>query len=168
MAKKLSTLMERQHICKSGFRSCSGTTVDPLRQDKYIPPKRNYSLEAMLGDILDFAATSLVDGGRLSLWMPTANDEEAELGIPKHAALELTFLCVQAFNKCMSYLWNTLIKELDRFADFPTGSRRLLTYRRLPDAEVREEAPKRPMKTVQRATASDLNAFRRRVSRQHP
>ena len=54
----------------------------------------------MLDDILDFAAISLVDEGRLSLWMPTANDEQIELGIPMHPCLEIVSVCVQVFNKC--------------------------------------------------------------------
>lgn len=70
------------------------------RQDKYIPPKKAYSFEAMLDDLLEFAAQHLVDDGRLSLWMPTANDEDVELGIPAHTHLELVSVCVQTFNKC--------------------------------------------------------------------
>ncbi|KAI9874873.1 MAG: hypothetical protein M1830_009186 [Pleopsidium flavum] len=69
-------------------------------QAKYIPPKRPYSFEAMLDDILDFAALSLVENGRLSLWMPTANDDDVELSIPTHPCLEIISVCVQAFNKC--------------------------------------------------------------------
>ena len=72
------------------------------RQDKYIPPKKPYSFEAMLDDILEFSANSLIDDGRLSLWMPTANDEEVILNIPNHPSLELISVCVQAFNKCES------------------------------------------------------------------
>ena len=71
------------------------------RQDKYIPPKKAYSFEAMLDDLLDFSACMLVDGGRLSFWMPTANDEEVVLGIPSHPCLDLVSVCVQTFNKCM-------------------------------------------------------------------
>jgi len=54
----------------------------------------------MLLDILEFAALSLVDGGRLSMWMPTANDQEVNLDIPGHPALEMVAVCVQTFNKC--------------------------------------------------------------------
>lgn len=72
----------------------------------------------MLTDILAFAASSLVDGARLSLWMPTANnnkddenDDDDEVGdeedkdsekidIPTHPALELVGVCIQPFNKC--------------------------------------------------------------------
>ncbi len=54
----------------------------------------------MLDDILDFAASSLVEHGRLSLWMPTANDEDVELDIPTHPYLEIVSVCIQAFNKC--------------------------------------------------------------------
>lgn len=54
----------------------------------------------MLDDILQFSFEMLVDGGRLSMWMPTADDEEAELATPSHPGLELLHVCVQHFNKC--------------------------------------------------------------------
>ncbi|KAL8736192.1 MAG: hypothetical protein Q9166_000347 [cf. Caloplaca sp. 2 TL-2023] len=110
-------------------------------QDKYIPPKKPYSFEAMLDDILEFAAKSLVNGGRLSLWMPTANDDEVELGIPTHPCLEILSICVQPFNK-----W----------------SRRLLTYRRLRDEEVNFDQPPKQARTGEGRTADDLNSFRKR------
>ena len=83
-----------------------GSSVDMMaiadigRQDKYIPPKKPYSFEAMLDDLLEFAALTLVDGGRLSFWMPTANDEDVVLGVPAHQCLDLISVCVQTFNKC--------------------------------------------------------------------
>ena len=76
--------------------------ADIGRQDKYIPPKKPYSFEAMLDDLLEFAASTLVDGGRLSFWMPTANDEDVVLGVPAHQCLDLVSVCVQTFNKCGS------------------------------------------------------------------
>jgi tRNA G10 N-methylase Trm11 len=54
----------------------------------------------MLDDILDFATLSLVDGGRLSFWMPTANDQDQEIKVPTHPCLRITSVCTQAFNKC--------------------------------------------------------------------
>lgn len=54
----------------------------------------------MLVDLLDFATTHLVDDGRLSFWMPTANDEDVYLAIPTHPSLDLVSVCVQPFNKC--------------------------------------------------------------------
>lgn len=54
----------------------------------------------MLDDILDFAATSLVDHGRLSFWMPTANDLDQEIKVPTHPSLETTSICTQEFNRC--------------------------------------------------------------------
>jgi tRNA G10 N-methylase Trm11 len=54
----------------------------------------------MLDDILDFAALSLVDNGRLSFWMPTANDQDQEINIPEHPGLQITSVCTQAFNRC--------------------------------------------------------------------
>ncbi|KAI4232586.1 MAG: hypothetical protein LQ349_004920 [Xanthoria aureola] len=110
-------------------------------QDHYIPPKKPYSFAAMLLDILEFAAVYLVDGGRLSLWMPTANDEEVELEMPVHPRLEIVSVCVQAFNK-----W----------------SRRLLTYRPLRDEDVKDFRPARQAKQEEGSTANDLNSFRKR------
>jgi tRNA (guanine10-N2)-methyltransferase len=109
----------------------------------YIPPKRPYSFTALLDDILAFAATTLVPGGCLSMWMPTANDEDIELLIPAHPCLRLDSVCVQAFNK-----W----------------SRRLLTYRRLRDDEVPEGALEAvARREYEKGTkASDLNDFRRK------
>lgn len=89
-------------ICELWRPCCCGCCMLKVfhRQDKYIPPKKAYSFEAMLDDLLEFAAQHLVDDGRLSLWMPTANDEDVELGIPAHPHLGLVSGCVQTFNKC--------------------------------------------------------------------
>lgn len=73
----------------------------------------------MLNDILHFASETLVDNGRLAFWMPTANDEAQELAVPTHPCLALVAVCVQPFNR-----W----------------SRRLITYRKLPDEDVAPEA----------------------------
>ena len=70
------------------------------RRDGYIPPKKPYSFEAMLDDILEFSTEMLVDEGRMSMWMPTANDEDVEIAIPSHPCLQLVSVCVQPFNKC--------------------------------------------------------------------
>jgi tRNA (guanine10-N2)-methyltransferase len=108
----------------------------------YIPPKRPYSFTALLDDILAFAVATLVEDGRISLWMPTANDEDIELIIPSHPCLELTSVCVQAFNK-----W----------------SRRLLTYRRRRESEIPQGALESVKKEYEKGTrASDLNDFRRK------
>jgi len=109
----------------------------------YIPPKRAYSFEAMLADILSFAFHTLVDGGRLCMWMPTANDEDMELAIPKHPGLRLVASCVQEFNK-----W----------------SRRLLTWQRLSDGQVDwDEVTKWERNDgLKTGTADELNQFRRK------
>ncbi|KAF2735248.1 RNA methylase family protein [Polyplosphaeria fusca] len=118
------------------------THRDRYKEPTYIPPKRPYSFIAMLDDILAFAASTLVENGRLSMWMPTANDDDIELIIPTHPCLEIASVCVQPFNK-----W----------------SRRLLTYRRLPDSEVSQEALLLAKKEYDKGVkADDLNAFRRK------
>ncbi|OTB01666.1 hypothetical protein M426DRAFT_323293 [Hypoxylon sp. CI-4A] len=112
------------------------------RNPAFLPPKKAYSFLAMLDDILNFASDTLVDGGRLSFWMPTANDEEQEIAVPTHPCLTLVVVCTQVFNK-----W----------------SRRLITYSRLPDSEVdlAALAQKKQEEKVKGHTADDLNAFRR-------
>jgi tRNA G10 N-methylase Trm11 len=70
------------------------------RQESYIPPKRPYSFLAMLDDILEFAALSLVDNGRLSFWMPTSNERDQEILPPQHRCLVISSICTQSFNKC--------------------------------------------------------------------
>ncbi|KAF1951480.1 tRNA guanosine-2'-O-methyltransferase [Byssothecium circinans] len=112
------------------------------KESTYIPPKRPYSFTAILDDILAFAAATLVENGRLSMWMPTANDEDIELAIPVHPCLDIVSVCVQPFNK-----W----------------SRRLLTYRRRSGAEI----PPRALEIVEKqyeqgVKADDLNNFRRK------
>lgn len=70
------------------------------RSPDYVPPKKPYSFLTMLDDILAFASDTLVDNGRLSFWMPTANDEEQEIPVPAHPCLEVVVVCVQVFNRC--------------------------------------------------------------------
>ncbi|KAF5557496.1 tRNA guanosine-2 O-methyltransferase trm11 [Fusarium napiforme] len=110
----------------------------------YVPPKKPYSFLVMLDDILRFAAETLVDEGRLSFWMPTANDEDQEIPIPSHPRMEVVSVCTQPFNK-----W----------------SRRLITYRRLPDSQVSQEAleayTNRQKLTLNGTSADELNPFRR-------
>ena len=84
----------------------------------YIAPKKPYSFDKMIANILAFAAETLVDHGRLALWMPTANDLDDEISVPRHRDLELLHVCTQPFNK-----W----------------SRRLIVYRRRTDDEARPE-----------------------------
>jgi tRNA (guanine10-N2)-methyltransferase len=114
----------------------------------YIPPKKPYSFTLMLDDILDFAARTLVDNGRLAFWMPVANENmEQEFPVPQNACLELLHCCVQPFNK-----W----------------SRRLLVYRRRVAGDVAEVLPgvetstKAAMNGMNRTSADDLNPFRRK------
>ncbi|SPO04127.1 probable TRM11 Catalytic subunit of an adoMet-dependent tRNA methyltransferase complex (Trm11p-Trm112p) [Cephalotrichum gorgonifer] len=116
----------------------------------YIPPKKPYSFLAMLDDILAFAADSLVDGGRLAFWMPTSNEEAEEIRPPTHPRLEIVAVCSQDFNK-----W----------------SRKLIAYRRIPDAEVDQDAERAWVAAqadkgkggagADGTTANELNPFRK-------
>ena len=114
----------------------------------------------MLDDLLEFAALTLVDGGRLSFWMPTANDEDVILGVPAHQCLDLVSVCVQTFNKCAFPAMN-FASSTD---EDKKGSRRLLTYRRLPDSEIKGHLSMRQKEAPKGSNANDLNSFRKRVS----
>ncbi len=105
----------------------------------------------MLDDILDFAARTLVDGGRLAFWMPSANEdefgEEVATVIPTHQQLRLKHECVQRFNR-----W----------------SRRLLVYERLPGTlashggDLESVVQELAGVGIAARTADQLNPFRRR------
>lgn len=82
----------------SGELTNDGETRDP----EFIPPRKPYSFLAMLDGILQFSAQTLVDNGRLSFWMPTANDENQEIPVPTHPYLEMLSVCTQNFHKCTS------------------------------------------------------------------
>lgn len=69
-----------------------------LRRD-YIPPKKTYSLDLLLDDLLQFSAERLEIGSRLCFWMPVANDEDIPTMIPQHEELELVYELVQDFYK---------------------------------------------------------------------
>ncbi|KAK5946930.1 hypothetical protein PMZ80_001075 [Knufia obscura] len=109
----------------------------------FVAPKRPYSFNRMLDDIMDFAVRSLVDGARLAFWMPCANDADEEFPVPRHNMLELKHSCIQVFNK-----W----------------SRRLLVYER-----VAGDVPEDMVNGVQDLSldstsghkADELNQFRR-------
>lgn len=115
----------------------------------YVAPKKPYSFNRMLDDVLDFASRTLVDGGRLAFWMPSANEDEAgqavETPIPEHPALTLKHVCVQRFNR-----W----------------SRSLLIYERnngeLEDILLREVETGLSKLDDGLRNADDLNPFRKR------
>jgi tRNA (guanine10-N2)-methyltransferase len=131
---------------------------DICRQPNYVPPKRPYSFLAMLDDILCFAADHMVDNGRLSMWMPTANEDLPELKIPLNPHLELTSTGVQEFNKCR--FSTRSLGGTD--GSSCSGSRRLLTYRRIPDSQVQASKEKKES-YASRASANELNPFRKKV-----
>lgn len=93
--------MEFQRTCKNLKRyAMSRPWLTLHSREGYIPPRRPYGFDDMMADVLEFAFDMLVENGRLSVWMPTANDEDIELAIPMHPGLELISVCVQQFNKC--------------------------------------------------------------------
>lgn len=107
--------------------------------DSYIPPKKPYGFMAMLHDILDFAAFSLVENGTLSFWMPSSNDKDQEIKIPQHPCLKMSSVCTQNFSK-----W----------------SRRLITYRRMLDSEI-SHLTREPRAKLDGVNADELNPFRK-------
>ncbi|EWC48391.1 hypothetical protein DRE_02160 [Drechslerella stenobrocha 248] len=123
------------------------TIIDGVAQHTlkgYIPPKRPYGFDAMVNDIMNFASTHLVAGGRLCMWLPTADEDLHEFAVPSHRNLTLESVCVQNFNK-----W----------------SRRLLTYSRNAVDQTETEGVEQPTGLAADSpgrTADALNPFRRK------
>ena len=161
-------------------------------REGYIPPKKPYSFERMLHDILGFAAEKLVDGGRLSLWMPVANEavvvveeeenkekqkkdcgeaaqeEREDEGTTEEKKLPDESK-VGAGNEYAIPAHPCLVLKSCCVQDFNRWSRRLLTYERLRDEEVPFEAlQKLTLDTDdwqaagKGTTADELNPFRKR------
>ncbi|GMF03160.1 unnamed protein product [Ambrosiozyma monospora] len=78
-----------------------------LRRD-YIQPKRTFSLDLLLDELLQFAVDRLPIGGRLCFWMPVANDEDIPTMVPQNKRLELIYNLQQDFNRwsrrCLVYV----------------------------------------------------------------
>lgn len=157
----------RFHSSHSSRRSIHehSTNMDH-RDPRFVPPKKPYGFQAMLDDILVFATDTLVDNGRVSFWMPTANDDQQEVPIPTHPSLELVSVCVQPFYKCQYSLLPQISSSSQghKLTIANAGSRRLMTYRRIPDAEVSSialEAYKTRLKVVTDGeSVNELNPFR--------
>jgi len=66
------------------------TTRETPRPDAPIVPTEGYALGPMLRDLMDFAARSLVMGGRLVFWMPTT-EQYSEAELPAHPCLTLRY-----------------------------------------------------------------------------
>ncbi|KAJ5679431.1 tRNA (guanine(10)-N2)-methyltransferase [Penicillium macrosclerotiorum] len=111
-------------------------------REGYVPPKRPYGFEALQRDVLDFAARTLVPHGRLAMWMPTGSDEDVHFPVPMHPNLEVVNVSVQPFSN-----W----------------SRRLITYRRLPEGEISDTTHGRAKTDALGTQADELNAFRQKV-----
>lgn len=111
----------------------------------------------MLDDLLDFAALSLVENGTLSIWMPTSNDLDEEILPPAHPCLAVSSICTQAFNKCKYDKC-----DVSSCTKACLGSRRLITYRRLPDSDVVGLEERIRVAPTIGKTADQLNPFRKR------
>ena len=67
--------------------------------DDYIAAKKQYSLDALMVDILEFADSRLPVGGRVAFWVPLANAKGIEtLVLEEKGGLILKYNCVQSFN----------------------------------------------------------------------
>ena len=142
--KVLGTRNSMTEAGKAGVHMIDG--VPAHTREGYIAPKRPYSFSHMMDDILAFAASTLLDHGRLAFWVPTANEENEEISIPANRHLQLIHCCVQPFNK-----W----------------SRRLLIYRKRDAVEVENSPGMNGVEHVRKPrdiaeTADELNPFRRR------
>ncbi|XP_071536651.1 tRNA (guanine(10)-N(2))-methyltransferase homolog [Panulirus ornatus] len=78
-----------------------GTLKEPKTSDdgtkqhssstQHFPSKITYSLSDVFRDLINFAATHLVIGGRLVFWLPVFREDYHENLVPSHPCLELLF-----------------------------------------------------------------------------
>ncbi|XP_018015888.1 tRNA (guanine(10)-N2)-methyltransferase homolog [Hyalella azteca] len=64
----------------------------------HYPAKVNYGMADVFKDLLNFAASNLVVGGRLVYWMPFIRDEYNSDEIPSHPCLRLVYNSEQVLN----------------------------------------------------------------------
>ena len=163
------------------------TVFDVLVRHHALSLLRLLSIFGCLDDILDFAASTLVDGGRLCMWMPVAGSAPS-LSPPASESANISAAARQSDqgNHADAAPSDEEAQETEEYSipahpclelvttcrqDFNKWSRRLLTYRRLPvrreDAaalaqyEARRQAVRECDGGAKR-TADDLNDFRRR------
>ena len=72
--------------------------VKPNGELRY-PQTVNYEMQDVISDLVQFAATYLVPGGRLVYWLPTMNDEYKPQDIPVHPRMVLISNSEQKFGK---------------------------------------------------------------------
>ncbi|XP_076038708.1 tRNA (guanine(10)-N(2))-methyltransferase TRMT11-like [Oratosquilla oratoria] len=78
--------------------------------DRHYPAKISYSLSDIFKDLLQFAATNLVIGGRLVFWLPVYRDDYTDDLIPSHPCLRLEANSEQVLATHSSRRLITLIK----------------------------------------------------------
>ncbi|XP_064085838.1 tRNA (guanine(10)-N2)-methyltransferase homolog isoform X2 [Macrobrachium nipponense] len=96
-----------------GTKDCPSGSV-------HFPSKVNYSLSEVFKDLIDFAASCLVTGGRLVFWLPVSREDYMDNLVPSHPCLELVSNCEQILNV--------------------HSSRRLITLKKTREPQLGEEA----------------------------
>uniref|UniRef100_A0A6I8ND68 tRNA (guanine(10)-N(2))-methyltransferase TRMT11 n=1 Tax=Ornithorhynchus anatinus TaxID=9258 RepID=A0A6I8ND68_ORNAN len=89
--------------------------------ESHIPVSSNYHLSDIFFDLLNFAAESLVLGGRLVYWLPVYTPEYTEEMIPRHPCLKLISNCEQRLSS--------------------HTSRRLITMEKVKEFEDQDQSP---------------------------
>ncbi|KAJ3416870.1 hypothetical protein HDV05_008455 [Chytridiales sp. JEL 0842] len=63
-----------------------------------LPRTMPYELDEVIQDLIAFAATYLVPGGRLVYWLPTLTEEYSITDMPQHPRMRIVENCEQPFN----------------------------------------------------------------------
>mmetsp|Transcript_41008 Transcript_41008/g.68660 ORF Transcript_41008/g.68660 Transcript_41008/m.68660 type:complete len:488 (-) Transcript_41008:449-1912(-) len=107
---------------KSGGRKAEkGIPNKPIPDDMratHIPSTAPYGLTECLYDLIQFAATFLVVGGRIALWMPCASDVYTDGDVPTHPALKLIANSEQVLGR----RWSRRLITLEKHRPFDRAS----------------------------------------------
>ncbi|TDH69857.1 hypothetical protein CCR75_004777 [Bremia lactucae] len=101
---------------RAGARKCGrkrqmrGDVNMSSKQDNYIAPTQTYAAEDVMKDLLEFAAQTLREGGRLVYLLPTTY-EYTDSDLPRHASLQLISNSEQKLTKKYARRLITMMKR---------------------------------------------------------
>lgn len=98
---------------KEGMRVFREDSISPGLEKNHFQGTERVRFVDFLHGILEFAASTLVHGGKLVYWLPTTQDYMPE-DVPTHSGLRMLFNCEQPLTTRMSRRMVTMVKVSDK------------------------------------------------------